>query len=64
MIHSRAVINWQALKLDGMRIFLASVVTCKISGGSERLPPRRSGRGRLSLPVPINHSHWLIMTCQ
>ena len=64
MIRSRAVINWQALKLGGMRIFLASVVTCKISGGSERLPPRRSGRGRLSLPVPINHSHWLIMTCQ
>ena len=39
MIRSRAVINWQALKLGGMRIFLASVVTCKISGGSERLPP-------------------------
>lgn len=39
MIRSRAVINWQAL--GGMRIFLASVVTCKISGGSERLHQHR-----------------------
>ena len=55
MIHSRAVINWQALKLGGMRIFLASVVTCKISGGSERLPPRRSGL-RPPQPASANQS--------